>query len=154
MSNLCRGCNYCIVSFGNFLSHFLLLAMRLFWGYSFFQGGLGKLQNIKPVIKFLESLDIPWPEFSAYLIGGVECIGGLMLLVGLASRFVSIPLAVIMIVAIFTAHYEALEGILDNPQRFINQLPFNYLLTCLVVLSFGPGVFSLDYLIGRKCNAE
>ncbi|NGX42390.1 MAG: putative oxidoreductase CatD [Chlamydiae bacterium] len=141
---------YCgIVDTGNFLQTFLLFAIRLYWGWSFYQAGWGKVNNIKPVIEYFGSLGIPYPEFLAPFVGWVECIGGLCLLFGFASRLVSIPLAINMIVALFTAHLTATLGMYNNPQRFINQLPFNYLLTSLIVFCFGPGLISVDYILGK-----
>lgn len=145
-----KGCQCGIDAIGRFLQPILLLAIRLYWGYAFLMAGYGKLQNIAPVIKFFTSLNIPYPEISAYLVGVVELVGGLLLILGLWSRIAAFPLAIVMIVALYTAHYDAVQGIVDNPQRFINQLPFNYLMTTLIVLAFGPGVFSIDYIRGRR----
>lgn len=143
-----------IIDLGGFLQPILLLAMRLFWGYSFFQAGLGKINNMAPVIDFFGSLGIPFPAIMAPVAAWVEAVGGICLLVGFASRFVSIPLIVTMVVALFTAHSEATFGAFENAQRFVNQTPFNYLLTSLVVLCFGPGKISIDALIGSAISKK
>ncbi len=39
------------------------------------------------------------PQLNVYLAGGTECIGGILLLLGLGSRFISIPLIFTMIIA-------------------------------------------------------
>jgi putative oxidoreductase len=78
----------------------------------------------------------------------------LLLLVGLCSRLVSVPLAFTMLVAYFTADREALVGIFSEPDKFLAADPFLFLLTTLIVLAFGPGVFSLDWLIARKLRRE
>lgn len=154
MTGFCRGFNYGIAALGSFFSHFLLLAIRLFWGYAFFQAGLVKLLKMDTVIEFFVKIDVPWPVFSAWAVSIVECVGGIFLFFGIFSRLSSIPLAVIMGCALYFAHFEAVEGILDHPQRFINQLPFNYFLASVIVFCFGPGVFSIDYIFGRKCEFE
>jgi putative oxidoreductase len=128
----------------------LLLAMRLYWGWQFFETGKGKLENLDRTAGFFESLSIPAPRANAMLAGSTECFGGLLLLVGLGSRIVPIPLVFTMCVAYMTAHREAVEGILDNPDKFVTQPPFLFLLTALVVLAFGPGRFSLDALLARR----
>lgn len=138
-----------IVSAGESFSNFLLLAIRLFWGYSFFTTGLGKIENIQNVVKFFTSLGIPFPEFNAHLVAWVECVGGACLFFGFASRLVSIPLAFSMIVALFTAHFEITKNLFVDPQKFIQETPFNYLLACLIVFAFGPGKFSIDYLLEK-----
>ena len=138
-----------IIGFGDFLKHFLLLAMRAYWGYSFYKAGLGKLGNVDPVSEFFGSLQIPFPLLNVYIVGGIECSCGLLLLLGFAARLAAIPLAFITIAALFTAHLSATLGMFENPQRFISQLPFMYLLASLTVLCFGPGAFSVDALIKR-----
>ena len=138
-----------LIGTGNSLQHFLILAMRLYWGYAFFQAGLGKLNNILPVSNFFASLGIPFPTFNAYLVGCTEMIGGLCLLFGFASRLAAVPLAIVMITALLTEHADAVRTIFQNPQKFINQLPFNFLLATLVIFCFGPGGISIDYLLKR-----
>ena len=98
---------------------------------------------------FFTSLGIPFPHFNAMMAGATECVGGLLLLVGLGSRLVSIPLSVTMLVAYATAHRDALLGVFSDPDTFLQQEPFLFLLTALVVLAFGPGLLSLDTLIER-----
>jgi putative oxidoreductase len=153
MSSCCCGKGFyqALIYIGEGFQSILLLAMRLFWGYWFFQSGLGKLKNISSVVEFFNSLGIPFPEINAYIAGSIECIGGLLLLIGFASRLVSIPLAVVMIVALLTAHVGAVKTIFSDPQSFIGQSPFNYLLTALIVFAFGPGKISVDYLIEKLC---
>lgn len=138
-----------LIKLGSYLQSPLLLILRLFWGYNFFISGLGKFQNIDKITQFFESLKIPFPEFNAYLSGGVECVGGLCLLLGFASRLVSIPLIITMGVAYMTAHFDAVKNIYEDPQNFINQAPFNYLLTSLIIFIFGPGRISIDYILQR-----
>jgi putative oxidoreductase len=68
----------------------------------------------------------------------------------LASRLLCIPLICTLTGAYLTAHREALLTIFSNPDQFISQAPFNFLLTSLIVFCFGPGKFSLDNLIEKK----
>lgn len=136
-----------IVAFGEFLQPYLLLAMRLYWGFAFFLAGFGKINNPEPAVDFFTSLNIPFPLYMVQVVAWVEAVGGICLLAGFASRLIAIPLAITMIVALLTAHSEATFALIENPQRFINQMPFNYLLTSLIVLCFGPGKFSLDCLL-------
>ncbi|EFB41750.1 hypothetical protein pah_c022o019 [Parachlamydia acanthamoebae str. Hall's coccus] len=134
---------------GDRLQDFLLLAIRLFWGYNFFITGNGKLANIEPVSSFFASLGFPFPTFNAYLAGSVECFGGLLLLVGLASRFSALLLSGVMIVAYFTAHAESVRQIFHDPDLFLSQPPFLFLFASLLIFCFGPGRFSLDALFKR-----
>ena len=103
---------------GSLLQAPLLLVMRLYWGWSFFQTGKGKLMDLPKVTGFFQDLGIPFPHQQAILAGCTECFGGLLLAAGLASRLISIPLTVVMIVAYVTAEPEALKAIFSNPDKF------------------------------------
>ena len=80
----------------------LLLALRLIFGWGLFQTGKGKLENIDRFIDFLTHLHIPMPVANAYFVASLECAGGLLLLLGLASRLICIPLTINFIVAYLT----------------------------------------------------
>ena len=132
----------------------LLFLLRLYFGYGFFKAGLGKLQNLETTADYFAGLDIPLPTLNAYLAGATECIGGLLLLLGVASRVVTIPLIFTMLVAYLTQHIDELRPLWTlkddgsyNPATFFKAAPFPYLLTALIVLLFGPGAFSIDGLL-------
>ena len=57
-----------------------------------------------------ESIGIPFPEFSGYMVGGLEIICGLLVLAGFLTRYAAIPLIIIMITAIFTTKLPILLG--------------------------------------------
>ncbi|MEO8353559.1 MAG: DoxX family protein [Chthoniobacteraceae bacterium] len=143
-----------LIRFGTLLQSPVLLVMRLYWGWSFFQTGKGKLGHLDDIAEYFTDLNIPFPKFNAILAGSTECIGGLLLLIGLASRLVSIPLIVIMLIAYWTADREALTGIFEKPDAFLEATPFLFLLTCIFILSFGPGMFSIDWLLGKKLGSK
>lgn len=125
----------------------LLLIVRLYWGYQFFLAGRGKLLNIERTAGFFESLNIPLPLANAYLAGATECFGGLLLLLGCASRVTTIPLIFTMLVAYATAHAQELRSLFSHPDAFVTAPPFLFLLAATLVLVFGPGRFSIDGLI-------
>lgn len=139
-----------IIRFGKYLQPVLLLAMRLFWGWQFFIGGWHKLHKIASIGDYFATLGIPWPLLNAYLVSSIEFVGGFLLLIGLASRLASIPLSIIMVVALLTAHPIPFAELLNDPQKLVDQAPFNFLLTSLIVLAFGPGAFSIDALLKKK----
>jgi putative oxidoreductase len=123
--------------------------MRLYWGGSLVLTGWGKLHNISAISDYFSNLGIPLPTINAYLVGTIELVGGFCLLTGLASRLAAIPVIGVLIGAFLTEHRAALLNAWNNPQNLITQLPFNYLLTALIVLAFGPGKVSIDYLIQK-----
>lgn len=136
----------------NYLQSPLLLVVRLYWGWQFVQTGWGKLQDIPKVVDFFTSLGLPFPTFTAYLVGVSECVGGIMLFVGLGSRAVSVPLAADMLGAYLTADREALRAIFSDPSKFYAADPFSFLFAALVILAFGPGKLSLDALIAMRID--
>lgn len=141
-----------LATLGNFFQPILLLAIRLFWGIYFAVTGYGKFLHANEVSQFFDSLHIPFPLFSTYLTGTFELLGGIALVLGLASRLFSIPLIIITLVALATAHKDALNSIWSDPQTIINQAPFTFLLASLIIFAFGPGLLSIDALIKRFKN--
>lgn len=135
----------------------LLLVIRLYWGWQFFQTGLGKLRDIDKVVDFFTSLGIPHPMFTAHLVGGLECAGGALLFVGLGARFISLTLTVNMLVAYLTADREALLSFFSDPGKFYAADPFTFLFASLLILVFGPGKVSFEtaiaYLLKRRTGA-
>jgi putative oxidoreductase len=126
-----------------------LLIIRLYWGWQFFLTGKGKLMNLDRTAGFFASLNIPMPKLNAILAGSTECFGGLLLLLGLGSRIATVPLIFTMIIAYVTADSDKIKGIFSNPDAFVTAAPFLFMLTAIIVLIFGPGVFSLDAVIAR-----
>ncbi len=141
----------------SYLSHPFLLVVRLYWGWSFFQTGKGKLMTHDQVTEFFTTLGIPLPGLNAWMAGATECFGGLLLLVGLASRLTAVPLIVTMIVAYLTADMEVVRNIFSEPDKFTGADPFLFLLASVIIFIFGPGAISLDRLIawfaGRKSES-
>jgi putative oxidoreductase len=127
-----------------------LLAMRLYWGWQFVQTGWGKLSDIHKVVGFFTGLGIPAPTLNAWFVSGLEFGGGLMLVVGLGSRLVALPLVIDMIVAYITADREALFSIVSSPDKFMAAAPFTFLVASLIILIFGPGKASVDALLAGR----
>jgi putative oxidoreductase len=127
-----------------------LLAVRLYWGWQFMQTGWGKLTDIGKVVQFFTDLGIPAPALNAYFVSALEFGGGMLLILGLGSRLIALPLAVDMIVAYITADREALLSIFSNPDKFTAAAPYTFLVASLIVLIFGPGRFSLDALLAAR----
>lgn len=121
-------------------------ATRLALGWVFLQSGWGKLHNLENVIGYFESLGIPAPQLQAPFVAGVEFVGGILILGGLFTRFVSVPLAITMVVALLTAKREdiATAGDLYGAVEFLYLLGFGYL------AAFGAGLLSLDEILVRR----
>lgn len=138
-----------VIGAGKLQSPFLLV-IRLYWGWQFFLTGKGKLGNLDHVAGFFKSLGIPFPHQQAILVGCIESCGGLLLLLGLASRLVCLPLAATLAVAYLTADLDRVKAIFSDPDKFLTADEFLFLFAVVTVFIFGPGKFSLDHVIGRK----
>ncbi|HUB67650.1 MAG TPA: DoxX family protein [Candidatus Methylacidiphilales bacterium] len=144
-----------LVQAGNHLQSPFLLIIRLIWGSELFQAGSGKLFHIDKPIGYFTQLGIPFPVENAYLVACTETFGGVLLALGLCSRLTAIPLIINFIVAYITTEQEALKNLLHfDFDDFIGALPFTYLLAAIIALVFGPGVYSVDYLINRWLKME
>ena len=126
-----------------------LLFVRLYWGWQLVESGWGKLHNIDKVTEFFTSLGLPAPGFTAHFIASLEFVGGILLILGLASRLNALALTINMIMAYITADHDALTSIFSNPDKFYAAAPYTFLIASLVILIFGPGLFSLDAAIAR-----
>jgi putative oxidoreductase len=144
-----------LIAAASLLQSPVLLAIRLYWGWQFFQSGKGKLLNLHRTADFFgHDLHIPMPYLSACLASATECCGGLLLLLGLGSRLVSVPLIFTMCVAYVTAEKDALNHVFSDPDKFLSAAPFLFLFACVIVLAFGPGVFSVDWILSKKFRGE
>ena len=140
----------------NPLQHVFLLIVRVYFGWEFMRAGSGKLLNISATAEYFAGLDnpIPLPTLSAYMAGTTETVCGFFLLIGAASRIITIPLICTMLVAYATAHPEYLQAFWGNTAYFFKAPPFPYLYTVVVVLLFGPGRFSVDGLLKRYLDRK
>jgi putative oxidoreductase len=141
---------YCrLVAVGNVLRSPLLLVVRVYWGWEFFLTGKGKLMNLSKPAEYFAGLGIPFPHFSAILAGCTECFGGVLLLLGLASRLITIPMMILLVVAYLTADVDAVRAIFSDPDKFLTAPEFQFLFAVVLVFVFGPGRFSLDALLSN-----
>jgi putative oxidoreductase len=127
------------------------LVTRLIMGQAFYQTGSGKIANFANTVSFFSELGIPLPEANAFFVSRLEFWGGLLLIVGLATRLVALGLASTMAVALATADRESFLGALrgTGDAGLTDVVPFVYLLFLGWVVLAGPGVVSLDALVAR-----
>ncbi len=85
------------------------LALRLYLVPVFWMAGTKKLAGIDSTIEWFGNPDwglgLPFPTVLAYLAAYTEAVGAMLLLLGLATRWVSIPLMITMVVAAVTVHW-------------------------------------------------
>lgn len=95
-------------------NHFLWagpLIARITVGYGFMLTGWGKLQHLDRVTEYFTSLGIPAPHILTPFVSGLECFGGLFLMLGLLTRINAGALAVTMIVAIISAKFDDIDSL-------------------------------------------
>lgn len=92
-------------------------------------------------IRFVDPVGIG-ESASLILTVFAEVVCSCLLLIGLATRLVTIPLIITMFIVVFIVHSS------DGFER--QELPGLYLLVFLLLLITGSGKYSIDYLISRK----
>ena len=130
-------------------SPFLLL-VRVYWGWQFAQSGWGRLHHLDTATGFFASLGVPAPGPTVIFVSLLEFIGGILLIGGLATRFIGLLLAGDMMMAYLLSDHAALKAIVSNPGQFYGADPYTFLFASLMALIFGAGRFSVDYLIFRR----
>ena len=127
------------------------LLTRLLVGFAFFDSGRGKLANMENTVNFFTDLGIPFPELNAAFVSRLEYYGGMLLLLGVATRIVALLLSSTMIVALLTADREMFVGALTRSTDIglsdIAPFVLGVFLSWLVVK--GAGALSVDALLKR-----
>jgi len=129
----------------NFQSLALLLA-RLIVAYGFLEPALMKWNDMGAVAQWFGSMGIPFPTLNAYMAGTTEIVGVVLVALGLFTRLISIPMMVIMVVAIMTVHLG--HGFSAGNNGF--EIPLYYMLFLFIFATHGAGKFSVDYFLFEK----
>ncbi|WP_203468927.1 DoxX family protein [Dechloromonas sp. TW-R-39-2] len=140
-----------------------MLSLRILLGWDFFESGLEKLTGENWFMDIQERFPPPFnlipPEISWQMATWFELLGGLALVIGLATRFFSISLFVLTLVAIASVHWpdswatlsQLMQGYGFTDQGFGNfKLPVLFLGMLLPLILGGPGKLSLDHYLRRR----
>jgi putative oxidoreductase len=122
-----------------------LLLMRLVLAYGFYGTGIMKWKNLDNVAEWFGSLGIPFPVVNTYLAASSEIAGVILLILGLGTRIIAVPLMFTMLIAIITVHIG--NGFEAGNNGF--EIPLYYFLMLLGLMVNGSGKISLDFLISR-----
>ena len=128
---------------------FLLLLGRVLIGWIFVSSGWRKLMDIPGFVKTMPRRDLP--DVLGYIAPPVEFVGGLCLVLGFATRYVSLVMLLFIIIASFSSHrYWSAE-----PVQVANQSSHfwkNVSMMGGTVLLFitGAGRYALDALLPGK----
>jgi putative oxidoreductase len=142
-----------------FLQPAVLLALRLTWGWQLAESGYGHLTHYQQTVDAFRGWGVPMPEINVYISAFTEITGGVLLMLGLGARLFSIPLVFNFIVAYASASRdtfkELFQGMLQKGyDDFINDAAFPFLMLALIMIAFGPGKASIDYLLQRTVFAK
>src|SRR5258708_28016507 len=94
----------------NFSPHFAIdrwpsIPLRLIVGYGFMEHGFAKLaKGPDAFANILQAIGVPQPHFMAWSTILVEILGGLAVILGAFVTLASLPMAAVLLVAMFTVH--------------------------------------------------
>src|SRR6202022_3990899 len=81
------------------------IPLRLIVGYGFMEHGFAKLaRGSDAFVTVLDAIGVPAPHFMAWSTILIEVIGGLAVILGAFVALVSLPMAAVLLVAMFTVH--------------------------------------------------
>jgi len=138
-----------------------ILVLRLMAGGVFLWEGILKFVYANQGVGRFTKLGMPFPHLTANFVAGVEIIGGLLLLSGLMTRLIAVPLIIEMIVAMLSTKISLYLGTSPLPPppapplvgvwAVLHEIRSEYaqLLTTTFLLINGPGSWSLDALLGK-----
>jgi len=122
------------------------LVGRLAMAGEFIPSGLGKVTDLPKLARYFAELGIPAPAWSAAASATTELVCGVLLLLGLATRFAAAALAIVMTVAILTAKLRDVHTLGD----FFYLPEPAYIVIFLWLLFAGAGKVSVDAWLARR----
>lgn len=138
------------------------IPLRLVTGYGFLEHGYAKLaRGPESFVHILQALGTPMPELFAWATILVELLGGAAVLLGAFIPFFSVPMAIVLLVAIFTVHLPngfssiKLETVTRAGAHFGQpgyETDLLYLACLAALVLGGSGVLSVDRLIESRTH--
>jgi putative oxidoreductase len=139
------------------------LPLRLIVGYGFAEHGFAKLlRGGDNFTGILHDLGLPIPHVFAWITIVTEIVGGFCILLGALVPIVSIPMAIVLLVAIFTVHLQygfssiKLQAITSNGAHFGQpgyETDLLYLAGLVALVIGGSGPFAVDNWLLRRFGA-
>lgn len=155
MSNLLNTCTVCVArdifGFLNRVGGFLpQLGIRLLLAYEFWEAGVEKFRGENWFSAIQEDFPFPFSivpvDISWFLATWSELLGAVALVIGLGTRFFSLSLVILTVVAWASVHAGNGYNVCDNGYK----LPLMYLVLFMPLIFSGPGKLSLDHLIAAR----
>jgi putative oxidoreductase len=149
---------------GCIASRWTPIPLRLIVGYGFLQHGFAKLaRGPDAFATVLHGLSVPAPHFMAWSTILIEILGGLAVILGAFVVLASIPMAAVLLVAMFTVHLPygfssikliavTASGPRFGPPGYETNLLY---LACLAALILGgSGPFSIDNFLFPQLRSQ
>lgn len=140
------------------------LPIRLIVGYGFLEHGIAKLQKgPEHFVAIVHAIGTPLPHLMAWLTILVEVIGGLAMIFGAFVTLISLPMAIVLLVAMFTVHIQfgftsiKLMAVTADGPKFGPpgiETDLLYLAGLASLLLSGPGPFAVDHWIARRLQKQ
>jgi len=139
-----------------------IIIIRLMAGTVFFFEGILKFLYANQGVGRFTKLGFPFPETTAHIIATGEIIGGLLLLFGLFTRFVSFYFIIQMIVAVLSTKITLYFGTSPLPVPPVapkmgiwaveheTRSDYAQIMACLFLLIEGAGRMSIDFIISAS----
>ncbi len=139
-----------------------ILAIRLMAGAVFLWEGILKFVYVNQGVGRFTKLGMPFPEATASFVGGLEIVGGLLLIFGLLTRPISIAFVIEMLVAMLSTKPRLFLGTSPLPPppvppqigvwAVLHEIRSEYaqLMSCVFLLAAGPGPLSLDAFLAAR----
>ena len=140
------------------------IPLRLIVGYGFMEHGFAKLARGPDIFaNILHAIGAPLSHFMAWSTILIEIFGGLAVLLGAAVALVSLPMAVVLFVAMFTVHLPygfssiKLLSITAAGAQFGQpgyETDLLYLACLAAIVLGGSGPLAIDGLVRKRRKAE
>ena len=123
-----------------------LLLFRMILALGFYEPAMMKVKNLSGVAEWFGSMNYPLPMISASLSMVTEVSGIILLVLGLGTRLISIPMMFIMVIATLTVHLP--NGFPAGDNGF--EIPLYYFVMLFALVIYGGGKYSLDHVWNKR----
>ena len=142
-------------------------------GAVFFWEGILKFVYVNQGVGRFTKLGIPFPLVTAPFVGWLEIVGGILLMLGLGTRLITIPFIIEMLVAMLSTKPRLFLGTLPLPPppvppqvgiwAVLHEIRSEYaqIMSCIFLMISGPGPWSLDATLlsseeenGKICRSD
>jgi putative oxidoreductase len=122
--------------------------LRIAMGIVFIAHGMQKFNNgVDGFAGFLTSLNVPLPELMKWIVPLLEVGGGILLILGLATRLVAVLLAILMVGTISLVKLDV--GLLGEGGTGA-EIDLMLLAGAIALVLMGPGAAAVDRMIGLE----